>query len=49
MTPVELDLITTGGSHYDAYDNLRIIHAVRSAVEFMRRYGKGRCYGIAQL
>lgn len=41
MTAVEFDLIATGYPYYDAHDNLRIIRAVRSAVEFMRHYGKG--------
>ena len=45
MTAVEFDLIATGYPYYDALDNLRIIRAVRSAVEFMRHYGKGSDYG----
>ena len=45
MTAVEFDLIATGYPYYDAHDNLRIIRAVRSAVEFMRHYGKGSDYG----
>lgn len=45
MTAVEFDLIATGYPYYDAHDNLRIILAVRSAVEFMRHYGKGSDYG----
>ena len=49
MTAVEFDLIATGYPYYDALDNLRIIRAVRSAVEFMRHYGKGRGYASTQL
>lgn len=49
MTAVEFDLIATGYPYYDALDNLRIILAVRSAVEFMRHYGKGRGYASTQL
>ncbi len=49
MTAVEFDLIATGYPYYDAHDNLRIILAVRSAVEFMRHYGKGRGYASTQL
>lgn len=45
MTAVEFDLIATGYPYYNANDNLCIIRAVRSAVEFMRHYGKGRGYG----